>query len=231
RWSLPVSLIVAGLFMTVDSAYVAANLVKFFEGGWIPLVVAAILFFLMSCWSEGYAAIRAALERATCPVADFIEKFRGEPRVEGTAVYLTPRHGLAPAPLVHNLKHNKSLHERVVLLFVSTEHIPRVGPERRVEMTELDDGFYAMTIYYGFMEQPDIPRALLLECYACVIQFHMMDTSFFSGRFTLVTKSASRWRRFKFGVFRVLYRNALSATEFFRIPPGRVVELGEQIEI
>ena len=231
RWSLPVSVIVAGLFVTVDGSYVAANMVKFFEGGWIPLVVAAILFFLMSSWSEGYAAMRAALERDTLPISDFVRKVRGRERVEGTAVYLCGRHDLAPVPLLHNLKHNKVLHERIVFLQVSTEHIPRVEPERRIESQALDSGFYTMLVHYGFMEGPDIPRALLWECYGCPIEFNEQDTSFFSGHFMLVTKTTSRWRRFRFEVFRLMHRNALSATEFFKIPPGRVVELGGQVEI
>ncbi|ARN82856.1 potassium transporter Kup [Methylocystis bryophila] len=231
RWSLPISLIVAGLFVTVDGAYVAANMVKFFEGGWIPLVVATILFFLMSCWNEGYAAIRAALERGTIPLTDCIRQFRDRERVPGTAVYLCGRRDVAPVPLLHNLKHNKVLHERVVFLQVATEHVPRVEPERRIQSEVLDDGFYTLLVHYGFMEGPDVPRALLWECYGCPIEFNEEDTSFFSGRFTLVTKTTSRWRRFRFEVFRLLHRNALPATEFFKIPPGRVVELGGQVEI
>ncbi len=231
RWSLPVSLIVAGVFMTVDSAYAAANMVKFFDGGWIPLVVAAVIFFLMSCWSDGYAAMRAALEHGTMPLDDFVKKLRGKVRVEGTAVYLCGRRDVAPIPLLHNLKHNKVLHERVVFLQVATEHIPRVEFERRIESQTLDAGFYTMLVHYGFMEQPDIPRALLWECYGCPLEFAEEDTSYFAGRFSLVTETRSRWKRFRFEVFRLMHRNALSATEFFRIPPGRVVELGGQVEI
>ena len=150
RWSLPVSLLVAGLFIIVDGSFVAANMVKFFEGGWIPLVVASILFFLMTCWSEGFAALRAALERDTFPLQGFIAKFHGKPRVEGTAVYLSGRMDVVPVPLLHNLKHNKVLHERIVLLRVLTEHVPRVDPARRVETTELADGFHAMTAALWF---------------------------------------------------------------------------------
>jgi KUP system potassium uptake protein len=134
-------------------------------------------------------------------------------------------------PFLQNFKHNKALHERVVFLQVSTQHVPRIEPERRIESQALDDGFYTLLVHYGFMEQPDIPKALLWECYGCPIEFNEEDTSYFSGRFTLVTKTTSRWRRFRFAVFRVLHRNALSATEFFQIPGGRVVELGGQVEI
>jgi len=231
RWSLPLSLLVAGLFVTVDGSFVAANMVKFFEGGWIPLVVASILFFLMTCWSEGYAAMRAALERDTFPLQDFIAKFHGKPRVEGTAVYMSSRGDMAPVPLLHNLKHNKVLHERIVLLRVLTEHFPRVDPTRRVETTELTDGFHAMTVRYGFMEHPNIPRALMLESAGCPLIFNMMKTSFFVGRLTIVSSDCSKWWRFKLNIFQFMHRNALSATEFFQIPPGRVVELGGQVEI
>lgn len=231
RWSLTWSAFVAGLFVVVDGSFVAANLVKFFEGGWIPLAVAAVLFFLMTCWSQGYAAMRAVVERDTFPLASFITNFHGKPRVKGTAVYMSSRVDVVPAPLLHNLKHNKVLHERVVLLHVVAEHIPRVAPAQRVEAIELADDFHALTVRYGFMEQPDIPRALILESVACPLSFNMMDTSFFVGRWTIVALSRSWWRRSKLHIFQIMHRNALPATEFFRIPAGRVVELGSQVEI
>ena len=134
-------------------------------------------------------------------------------------------------PLLHNLKHNKVLHERIVLLRVLTEHVPRVEPARRVETTELTDGFHAMTLRYGFMDQPNIPRALMLESAGCPIIFNMMHTSFFVGRLTIIPSGHSKWWRFKLNIFEFMHRNALSATEFFKIPPGRVVELGGQVEI
>jgi KUP system potassium uptake protein len=231
RWSLPLSLLTAGLFVTVDGSFVAANMVKFFEGGWIPLVVASILFFLMTCWSEGFAAMRAARERDTIPLQGFIAKFHGKPRVEGTAVYLSGRTDVVPVPLLHNLKHNKVLHERVVLLRILTEHAPRIEPARRVETIELSDGFHAMTVRYGFMEDPNIPRALMLESAGCPLSFNMMKTSFFVGRLTIIPSGRSKWWRFKLTIFQFMHRNALSATEFFQIPPGRVVEFGGQVEV
>ena len=203
RWSLPLSLLVAGLFITVDGSFVAANMVKFFEGGWIPLVVASILFFLMTCWSEGYAAMRAALERDTFPLQGFIAKFHGKPRVEGTAVYLSGRADVVPVPLLHNLKHNKVLHERIVLLRVLTEQVPRVEPARRVETTELTDGFHAMTVRYGFMDQPNIPRALMLESAGCPLSFNMMQTSFFVGRLTIIPSGHSKLVAVQAEYFRV----------------------------
>ncbi|MBG0811923.1 potassium transporter Kup [Methylosinus sp. H3A] len=231
RWSLPLALAVGGMFLVVDVSFVGANLIKFFEGGWIPLVVAAILFFLMSCWSEGFDAMRKALERDTFPLADFVARFHGKPRVDGVAVYLTSRTDVVPVALLHNLKHNKVLHQHVVLLHVTTANTPRVDRERRVDTTTLDDNFYAMTLNYGFMEQPNIPCALMLESVSSPLRFNMMNTSFFVGRLTVTPLGRSRWRRLKIHIFQFMHRNALPATEFFQIPPGRVVELGGQVEV
>jgi KUP system potassium uptake protein len=231
RWSMVVSLALAGVFIFVDGSFVAANMVKFFDGGWIPLVTAAVLYFLMSCWAEGYADMRAALERDTLPIPSFIAQFRGKSRVKGTAVYMSSRIDVVPVPLLHNLKHNKVLHERIVLLHVETEQIPRVDPSQRVETTPLEADFYAINVRYGFMEQPDVPRALLLESLSVPFHFNMMETSFFVGRLTIVPTGLSKWRKFKLQIYQFLHRNALPATEFFQIPPGRVVELGGQVEI
>jgi len=231
RWSLGASLAVAGLFIIVDGSFVAANLVKFFEGGWIPLATAAIIYFLMDCWAEGYAETRAALERDTFPIASFITRMVDKARVRGTAVYLTGRTDAVPVPLLHNLKHNKILHERIVLLHVENEQTPRIDPAARVETSRLDGEFYAVNIRYGFMEQPDLPHALLLESLTTPFQLNMAETSFFVGRLTIVPIGLSAWRRLRLRFYQFMHRNALSATEFFRIPPGRVVELGTQVEL
>ena len=231
RWSLGVSLAVAGLFVCVDGSFVAANLVKFFDGGWIPILVASFLYFLMSSWNEGYSAMRTALERDTFPLKDFIAKFHNKARVPGTAVYMTSRTDVVPVALLHNLKHNKVVHKRIVLLNVMTEHSPRVEPADRLTSIDLPDDFHALNAHYGFMEQPDVPLALTDEKGACPLRFDLMQTSFFVGRLTITPVSPSRWRRIRGYVFKFMHRNALPATEFFRIPPGRVVELGGQIEI
>lgn len=231
RWSLGMSFLVAGFFVVVDGSFVAANMVKFFEGGWIPLVTAGVIFFLMQCWAEGYAGMLTALERDTLPISQFIAGMAGRSRVQGTAVYMSSRSDVVPVPLLHNLKHNKVLHERIVLLHVETEKIPRVDISQRVESSALGNDFYFLAVRYGFMEQPNIPRALLLECLSVPFNFNMMDTSFFVGRLTVVPTGLSKWRRFKLRIYQFMHRNALPATEFFQIPPGRVVELGGQIEI
>jgi len=164
------------------------------------------------------------------PLSTFIAQVRGKTRVPGTAVYMTSRLDVVPVPLLHNLKHNKVLHERIVLLNVVTANIPRVAPERRLETADLDGNFHSILLRYGFMEQPDFSRALE-ECRARQLLFNMMDTSFFVGRVTIVGGKHSRISAIKRQVFEVMHRNALDATEFFHIPPNRVIELGGQVEL
>jgi KUP system potassium uptake protein len=230
RWGLGLSLTIAGLFVVVDFAFVSANLMKVFEGGFVPLVIAALLFFLMWTWHQGRVAMLAKLERDTLPLDLFLKQVRDKPRVAGTAIYLTSRTDVVPVPLLHNLKHNKVLHKRIVLLHVVTKNIPRVHSRERLAIAHLDQDFHAIDANYGFMEQPNIPR-LLDRCAAQQLHFDMMDTSFFVGRLTIVPIDHSKWRRFRTKIFELMHRNALAATEFFSIPPGRVVELGGQIEI
>jgi KUP system potassium uptake protein len=134
-----------------------------------------------------------------------------------------------PVPLLHNLKHNKVIHARIVLLHVVTENVPYVATEERVQNTNLTDNFHSMVVRYGFMEQPDIP--MVLDGLGSQLRFNLMDTSFFVGRLTIVSTVASRWTRIRSKVFEAMHRNALPATEFFHIPPNRVIELGGQIEI
>ena len=229
-WSLPVSLAVAGLFVVVDLSFVSANMIKVFEGGWFPLVVAAIVFFLMSTWWRGRHMLLRALERDTYPLSDFIRQVHTKTRVPGTAVYMTSRLDMVPVPLLHNLKHNKVLHERIVLLHVVTENVPRIAPEERIQTAHLGDNFHSVRVRYGFMEHPDIPQ-LLDDCRAQKLDFNMMETSFFVGRVTIVPGRDSRFNAFRRQVFDIIHRNAQPATEFFRIPPGRVIELGGQVEM
>jgi len=227
-WSLPLTLTVAGVFVVVDLAFVSANMMKVLEGGWFPLVVAAIIFFLMSTWWRGRHVLLRSLERDTYPLADFIRQVHTKTRVPGTAVYLTSRLDMVPVPLLHNLKHNKVLHQRIVLMHVVTENVPRVASQERIQTANLGDNFYSVRVRYGFMEQPNIPN-VLEDCRAHEIIFNMMDTSFFVGRVNIVAGRHSRLSGFRRQVFDFMHRNALPATEFFRIPPGRVIELGGQV--
>jgi KUP system potassium uptake protein len=230
RWSLAQSLAAAGAFVAVDLSFVIANLMKVLEGGWVPLVVAAVLFFLMWTWRDGRAMMALKLERDTLPLADFIKNVQAKQRVPGTAVYLTSRTDMVPVPLLHNLKHNKVLHQRIVLMHVTTENVPRVPVCARLEIEDFSNDFHAITVHYGFMQHPNVPR-VLERLGEHDLHFKMMDTSFFVGRLTILPVSKSRWRRFEMAVFETMHRNALPATEFYRIPANRVVELGGQIEV
>lgn len=234
RWSLALSLIVSALFITVDLSFVGANMMKLFEGGWVPIVTAALIFFLMWTWWTGRQALLSKMEHDLIPIQSFIEQMRDQFRVPGTAVYLTSayemKNSLTPMPLLHNFEHNKALHQHVVLLNVATEHVPRVATGQRIEVQHLEDNFYSAIVHYGFMQHPNIPRVLG----AAAIQqlgFKMGAASFFVGRFTIVAAAGSRWHRLRVKVFALMHRNALGATEFFSIPPNRVIELGSQIEI
>jgi KUP system potassium uptake protein len=229
-WSLPASLLVAGLFIVVDLSFVTANLMKVFEGGYVPLVVAAIIFFLIWTWRRGREILLQRLERDTLPLSTFIASIRSKSRVPGTAVYMTSRTDVVPVPLLHNLKHNKVIHRRIVLLHVVTENAPYIAADSRIHITHLMEDFHAMVIHYGFMEQPDIPAALDAGA-AQQLLFDLMDTSFFVGRLTIVPAAVSQMSRIRIKLFAAMHRNALPATEFFRIPPNRVIELGGQIEI
>jgi KUP system potassium uptake protein len=229
-WSLPLAIGVAGVFAVVDLSFVAANLMKVVEGGWVPLVVAALLFFAMSTWRRGRTVLASELERDTMPLDDFIAQMHNKTRVPGTAIYLTSRIDVVPVPLLHNLKHNKVLHRRIVLLHVMTQNIPRVAADKRVEVTHLGDDFHAIVAHYGFMQQPNVPR-LLERCELLGLQFDMMDTSFFVGRVTIVPKKSSHFGTIRRELFAAMHRNAQAATEFFRIPSNRVIELGAQVEI
>jgi KUP system potassium uptake protein len=229
-WSLPLSIAVAGLFVVVDLSFVAANMMKVVEGGWVPLAVGATLYFVMSTWRQGRAALARKLERDTLPLKEFIAQVHSKARVAGTAVYMTSRVDVVPVPLLHNLKHNKVLHERVVLLHVVTRNIPRVAPDKRIEIAHLGDSFHSVVAYYGFMQHPNIPR-VLERCDLQGMIFNMMETSFFVGRVTIVPARKSRFGAIRCKIFEAMHRNALAATEFFRIPPNRVIELGGQVEI
>ena len=229
-WSLPLSIAVAGLFIAVDLSFVGANMMKVMEGGWVPLTVGAMLFFVMSTWQRGRAALARELERDTLPLQEFIDQVHAKQRVAGTAVYMTSRLDVVPVPLLHNLKHNKVLHQRIVLLHVVTRNIPRVPVGKRVEVRHLGDNFHTVVAYYGFMQTPNVPR-VLQRCSSQGLDFNLMDTSFFVGRVKIVPKRISPFGRVRCKLFEGLHRNALAATEFFRIPSNRVIELGGQVEI
>jgi KUP system potassium uptake protein len=221
-----------GGFLIVDLAFFGANLLKFAEGGWFPLAVAAVIFIMMSSWMKGRQALQMQRVRDAIPLETFLQTLRpGHPeRVAGTAVFMTGNVTQVPTALLHNLKHNKVLHDRVVLMKVVTEDFPHVPDDQRLEIRHLDHNFHTITVHYGFMDEPNVPRALA-QCLIMQFRFNLLETSFFIGREKIVAgKRAPLWRWRK-QLFIFMQSTMLTATEFFRIPSNRVVELGGQIEL
>src|SRR5450631_1399093 len=232
KWTPAVAIAVGGSLALVDLSFVSANLTKVADGGWVPLVAAAIVFLLMESWRSGRAAMLAQLERSTIPLAQFIESMTAEAKVSGTAVYLSRRDDVVPLSMLHNVKHYHVLHERNVILHVETEQVPRVRSAERARATALGGGFYRIVLHYGFMQQPDIPAGIE-HCRIDGQGFDWMQTSFFLSRVTVVPAAAAR--RSLHPVLRALFgwmqRNAADATEFFRLPPNRIVEMGARVEL
>lgn len=231
-WSLPAALSLAGCFLVVDLAFLGANLTKVTHGGWVPLVSGAILVAVMTTWRRGREILARYFASGMMPAEMFLADVRahGLPRVPGTAVFMTSNPDGIPPVLLHHVKHNKMLHEQVVLLSITTEQVPAVPFGRNFEVEELGDGFWRVRARYGFMQTPHVPR-LLAVCLAEGLAVDLDDTSYFLGRETLLTGGPSKMARWRKSLFAYLTRNSRPATQFFGLPPNRVVELGAQIEI
>jgi KUP system potassium uptake protein len=220
------------LFLIVDLAFFLACSTKIAAGGWVPLVVALATFVMIQAWREGRAEMMRYQEEAAMSLESFLARLTAKraPRVAGTAIFMSASPVSVPSALLHNLKHNKVLHERVVLLNVQTEQVPTVLEAERITVETHPHTFYRVIARYGFMESPDVLR-ILEACARHGLSFDMMETSFFLGRDTVVPALRSRIPLWRERIFFWLWRNASSATDFFRIPPNRVIELGSQVEI
>ena len=232
HWSPRSIVLFLSLFLIVDLAFWGANLPKIPQGGWFPIVVAAVIFTLMTTWKKGRKVLAARLEVGSLPIELLIADIReSQPtRVPGTAVFMHKNPDGTPPALLHNLKHNRVLHQRVVLMSVVTLDVPRVEDEDRVRVVRVADDFHRVSAYYGFAESPDVP-AILEFCEKSGLAFDMMQTTFFLSRETLVAHpkgGMARWRQRLFGV---MARNSLQATVYFGIPPNRVVELGMHVQL
>jgi KUP system potassium uptake protein len=241
--------IITVLFLTVDLAFVSANMLKVPNGGWLPLLVAGGVYLLMSTWKKGRVRLSHIVRENTLPIELFLQDIRRRQphRVGGTAVFMTSDSDGAPPVLLHHLKHNKVLHQKVMLMSVHTEEIPQVAERERVRCSELGEGFYQVRVHYGFMETPDVPDVLRALSRADEngkpVPVKLADTTFYLGRETLIAIPSSkrgkadggrpegrrmgRWRK---KLFILMTRNAQSATAYFGLPPNRVVELGAQIQ-
>ncbi len=232
RWS---RLQVAALFVPiafVDAVFLASNLLKIADGAWLPLAFGGGLVVVMWTWWRGVRILTDKTRSDSPPIADLIEMLGRRPphRAPGTAIFLTANPDLAPVSLMHNLKHNKVLHERNVLLTIETAETPRVPEEDRVRIERLSPDFGRVTLRYGFMESPNIPKTLA-RCKRLGLKFDIMSTSFFLGRRTVVPDARSGMPLWQDNLFIFLMRNAASPIDFFKIPPGRVVELGAQVTV
>jgi KUP system potassium uptake protein len=231
RWHWLAVALITGGFLIVDLAFFSANAVKVLQGGWFPLVIALVSFTVLTTWKRGRQLLFRKMTQLSLPIKDFLASISGDiSRPQGTAVFLTSNRDGVPAALLHNLSHNKVLHERIVLVTVLTEEHPVVADDDRLELTDLGKGFYRLIIKYGFMEQPDIPAALK-QCAALGLVFDLMSTSFFVSREIIIPSLQPGMALWRERLFKQMSKNAYSATEFFHIPTERVVELGTQVEI
>jgi KUP system potassium uptake protein len=223
----------AALFLLVDAAFLFANLVKFREGAWFPIALGFAVFVVLRTWGRGRKLLQAEIFKGGIRLDAFLPGLKVAPplRVSGTAVFLTAQQDVVPKALLHNLKHNKVLHERNVLLTVETEAVPFVRADARLQVDALGDGFYRARLRYGFMETPDVPAALQRANPDAQLPFDAMDTTFFASRESICAtphRGMPLWRDRLFGF---MHRNAAPATDFFHIPPTRLVELGAPVEI
>ncbi|MEB0138068.1 MULTISPECIES: potassium transporter Kup [unclassified Undibacterium] len=234
RWKLNLALclMATGFFAFIDFSLFAANALKIVHGGWFPLVLGSIMFVIMTTWKRGRELVFDNLKKHAIPLSDFLESLFVSPphRVPGTAIFLRGEADGVPHALLHNLSHNKILHERVVFLTLHNKEIPWVAPEDRVHVTDFGHDCYQIDVNYGFKNEPDIPKALAL-CEKFGLLFEPMETSYFIARQTIVSKPGSGMALWREWLFVLMSRNARDAADYYRIPTNRVIEVGSQVEI
>jgi KUP system potassium uptake protein len=232
-WNPAAALALCSLFFIVETAFFLANLLKVFNGGWVPLAIGSLMFILMATWKTGRLLVWNKLKPASMPLRMFLEDketLDQLPRVPGTAMFMTANPEGTPIALLHNLKHNKVLHERNVMLTIMTDEVPQVNPDRRIQTEKLAEGFYRVISHYGFMEEPNVPE-LLTGLHLDGKSLNLHKTTFFLSRESILphkSRSMQRWRQW---LFALMARNAQPASSFYRIPANRVVELGMQVEL
>ena len=230
RWNLLVVVLVAGFFLLVDIAFFAANAIKIPEGGWFPIAMGLISFTVLTTWQRGRRMVSREMAKQSIPMTDLLGAIDDVHRIQGTGVFMTSSKEGVPPALLHNLKHNQVLHERVVLVTVQTTDTPHVNDMERIYLHRMGKGFLRLIVRYGFMESPDIPGALEM-CKHFGERFDEMETTYFLSRETIVPSLTKRVMPLRSRLFAFMSKNATSASEFFRIPTNRVVELGTQLII
>lgn len=228
-WNKLIFIPVFALLFAIDAMFLSANMFKFFEGGWLPVVVAAITLFIMIAWIRGRDRLLQARWRDAVSLTDFLAKLSADSvqRVKGTAIFMVPHDDIVPMALLHNLKHNHVMHERVLLMRMQVESSPFVEDADRVTIKHLDHNFHAVVVRYGFMEEPNIPRALAF-LRAREFHFSLLEISFFIGKEKVVARKDTSWF---FGLFILMHRMMLGATDYYKIPDDHAVELGGHISI
>ena len=232
RWPAWGAALFVSVFLCIEAAFFTSNLLKLFDGGYVPVLLGAAMVAIMWTWNKGTRLLEQKTHKDSIPTRNLIRMLeKSKPtRVPGTAIFLTSDPEVAPAALMHNLKHNKVLHERIILVSVRTEEVPRVAPSARCETEKLSDDFTRITLHFGFMESPRVPAALA-SLRKSGLKFDIMTTSFFLGRRTLKASPTSGMPKWQDGLYIALSRQATNATDFFSIPSDRVVELGAQVTI
>ena len=233
QWSPLWTCVLVALFLIVDGAFLGANLLKIPQGGWFPLAVGTTLFFMMSTWRRGRQVLTYHLQKAAISLTSFIANLTLCPplaRVPGTAVYMSARNLSMPHALQVNYEHNQVLHERIVLLTISTADIPTIPDYERIAIDQMDQGFFCVTARYGFMETPNVPQILSL-CKLKNLDIDQHSASFFIGRETLIPSNKPDLNPLQEKIFLIMFRNSSSPIQVFKVPPERVVELGVQFEI
>ncbi|MGB7816563.1 MAG: potassium transporter Kup [Methylotenera sp.] len=232
RWSKLKTYLLVALFLTIDLAFFSANVLKIPDGGWVPLLIGLCIFTLMLTWKTGRSMVYTRLKSEAMAIEPFIEAVGAHPppRVPGTALFMTPNPEGVPHAMLHNLKHNKVLHEKVVILTVKFLDFPHTNLEERISVEALPYQFYRVTVRYGFKDEPDLPHDLLL-CSKYGLEFDAMDTSYFVGKEILIASHKSGMAFWRKKIFIGLFRSAETITNQFKLPPNRVMELGSQLMI
>jgi KUP system potassium uptake protein len=233
KWGWPATLALLVPLVLLDLTFISSNLLKIPDGAWMPLVFGAVLVLVMWTWTRGSQILTDKTRRDSVPLTDLIDILKARPphRAPGTAIFLTSDPDMTPVALMHNLKHNKVLHEKNVIATVRTAETPRVLEADRVRIEPVNDDFKKLIITYGFMETPNVPKALALLRKQQGLKFDIMATSFFLGRRSVIASAHSGMPLWQDKIFIFLMRNAANPTDFFKIPPGRVVEMGAQVTV
>jgi KUP system potassium uptake protein len=232
HWPLWKALPLLLVFLSFDLPFFAANTLKFFQGGWVPMVIGLGMFALMTTWKRGRAELSLRFNQSVMPLSALLEDLEATKphRVRGTAVFMSGNPDGTPPVLLHHLKHNQVLHRQVVLLSILPRDVPYVPKEEQLDVQELGNGFYRVVWLTGFMETPNVPR-ILVQARERGLVCEPSTTSYFLGRETLLTNGKSPMMGWRKMLFSFISRNALSATSYFGLPPGRVVELGMQVDL